>query len=169
MVNPGSAFITFRRPGVSAQEAAKINELFVDKRKLKVELVSTIPKEHVKPLGERIVSKSNASAPKSAAAAKPATTNNTATRGGRGARGRGRGRRGRDSTARAKPKTAEELDAEMADYFETGVTGAEGAPAATNGAAQPAVTNGGDTGMDDEILVGHHLENRRVRRMLIGP
>jgi len=71
---------------------------------------------------------------------------------GRAARGRGRGR-GRNA-GRPKPKTADELDAEMADYWgPTGQPGVAGANTAanSNGAAQPAATNGsGDVGMDDE-------------------
>ena len=45
---------------------------------------------------------------------------------------------------RPKKKTAEELDAEMTDYF--------GGSAAANGTAQPATAAGGDTGMVDEVL-----------------
>lgn len=48
---------------------------------------------------------------------------------------------------RPKAKTAEELDAEMQDYFGSG----EAAAAPTNG-AQPAATNGTDTGMVDEVM-----------------
>lgn len=68
----------------------------------------------------------------------------TATR-GKGARGRGRGGR----NARPTKKTAEELDSEMADYWETGAN-ANGADATAT--AQPAAN--GDAAMDDEILVG---------------
>ena len=80
---------------------------------------------------------------------KPATsTKNGAARprGRRAARGRNAGR--------GKPKSVEELDAEMQDYYDTGANGASaGGDAATEtngGAVQPAT---GDTGMDDEILV----------------
>jgi THO complex subunit 4 len=48
---------------------------------------------------------------------------------------------------RPKAKTAEELDAEMQDYFGSG----EAATAPTNG-AQPAASNGADTGMVDEVM-----------------
>lgn len=68
---------------------------------------------------------------------KPATaTKNGATAGGR----RGRARKGKNPAQRKK--TAEELDAEMDDYF----VGSENAPvdAAANGAAQPAA-NGDET------------------------
>lgn len=66
--------------------------------------------------------------PKSAAAA--ATTNSKATRGRPAKRG------GR--TGRGKPKTADELDAEMTDYFVP----------KTNGAAAET----GDATMDDQIM-----------------
>ncbi|KAL9032362.1 MAG: hypothetical protein Q9214_008000, partial [Letrouitia sp. 1 TL-2023] len=98
----------------------------------------------VKTLGDRIN-------PKQATAAKPAT-NGARTRGGRAARGRG-GRRGRNA-GRGKPKTADELDAEMVDYFDT--TNATG-DAALNG-AQPMATGGDDLGMD-EISVSFTMQN----------
>ncbi len=67
---------------------------------------------------------------------------------GRG-RTKGRGaKRGRNA-GRPKAKTADELDAEMTDYFGEPViaTAATDGAAATNGAA--ATTNGGEIGMDD--------------------
>lgn len=67
-----------------------------------------------------------------------------------GASTRGKGRAGRKPrNPRPAKKTAEELDSEMADYWETGA--ATGAETAATGAAQPA-TNG-DATMDEEILV----------------
>ena len=65
----------------------------------------------------------------------------------RGVNTRGRGERGgrRGSKAgRGKPKTAQELDAEMTDYFDAG-TGAD--TSAMNGSA-PATNGGEDLGMD---------------------
>lgn len=88
-------------------------------------------------------------APKPATAAK-AATDSSATR-GRGTRGRGTGRRGRNA-GRSKPKTADELDAEMADYFDPSATNGAVTDGATNGATQPAATLE-DAGMD-EISVG---------------
>lgn len=70
------------------------------------------------------------------------------TRGaGRGVRGaRGRVRRGRNA-GRPKPKTADQLDAEMTDYFTGGpAPNGEAAPA-TNGTAPAAAANE-DIGMD---------------------
>jgi hypothetical protein len=78
------------------------------------------------------------------------TASSVGARGGRAgrARGRGRGRNGR-----GKPKTAEELDAEMVDYFDAVATnGNATGDAGATGGAQPAAANG-DTGMDEDILV----------------
>ena len=91
------------------------------------------------------------SQPKSAAA-KPKPATDTKAKAGAGRRGRGTGRRGRGGArvgGRTK-KTAEELDAEMVDYFQA----PDGSAGATNGAA-PA---NGDTNMDDDVLV--RLPNR---------
>ena len=79
--------------------------------------------------------------PKSAAP-KPATSG-TATRGGRT---RGRGRRGRNA-GRPKAKTADELDAEMVDYFDANATNGTAGAEATNGATAPAAN--GDAGMEE--------------------
>lgn len=66
------------------------------------------------------------------------------------ARGRTKGRgakRGRNA-GRPKAKTADELDAEMTDYFGEPVNGTAATDgAATNGAAPAA--NSGELGMDD--------------------
>lgn len=76
------------------------------------------------------------------AAAKPATE-----RGASDGRARGRGaRRGRNA-GRPKAKTADELDTEMADYFEKPAAGT--ADGTTNGAGPTA--NGGDEINMDEI------------------
>jgi THO complex subunit 4 len=75
------------------------------------------------------------------------TKNNTA-----GSGTRGKGTRGAKKTTkgngRPAKKTAEELDSEMADYWESGANNG-GDAATTNGAAQPAT---GDANMDEEIL-----------------
>ena len=85
---------------------------------------------------------------KEAGAAK-ATTNGDSTRGS----GRERGRAGRGRNAgRRKPKTADELDAEMVDYFDpSAANGTDGSTTANGG--QPAVNGGGNLEMD-EISVG---------------
>src|SRR5690606_6259077 len=86
---------------------------------------------------------------KQAAKPKPATsTPKSATNSARGRQSK-RGGRGGRSGGRPKPKTAEELDAEMADYWDGGSAPSAGAVAA---AAAPAAATGGEA-MDD-ILVG---------------
>lgn len=83
--------------------------------------------------------------PKSAAAApKPAAAAGGATKAA-GRAGRKAGRAGRP-----KPKTVEELDAEMSEYFDPNAV----APAAnTNGAPAPAAAPAtGDATMEDEIM-----------------
>ena len=89
------------------------------------------------------------------------------TRGGAAAAAaRGRGaRRGRNA-GRARPKTAEELDAEMTDYFVGGAPGASAADgAATNGALVPAA--GGDDMGVDEISVRRSCRSSRSTVRLI--
>ncbi len=90
-----------------------------------------------KPLGQRI-SQPKAQ-PKSAATVKPKA--GAAAPAGKGAKKPLR--RGRNN--RPAKKTAEELDSDMVDYFET-------AKNETANAAAPATTNGGDAPMEDEIL-----------------
>jgi THO complex subunit 4 len=68
-----------------------------------------------------------------------------------GARGNKRGARSGSGSGRGKPKTAEQLDQDMSDYFGGDSTNASGAGPA---AATTAATNGGDVGMDDTVLVG---------------
>lgn len=88
------------------------------------------------------------SKPKSAVKAqpKPATTAKPAGK-GTGRRG-GRPGRGRN-VGRGKPKTADELDAEMMDYFGTEGNGTAGdATMTTNGGAVQPGANG-DAGMDE--------------------
>jgi len=86
---------------------------------------------------------------------KPATADKASAGAGRG--GRKRGGRGRGAAAaggRTKPKTAEELDAEMADYWgtENGPgAGTADATMANGGAVQPAATNG-ETVMEDDVI-----------------
>ena len=67
-------------------------------------------------------------------------------------------KRGKNAT-RSKPKTAEELDADMTDYFTTngGTTTMTDANGTTNGNAQPAAAGGEDLGMD-EISVSSSVE-----------
>ncbi|EER40904.1 RNA binding domain-containing protein [Histoplasma capsulatum var. duboisii H88] len=131
----GIASITFVRPDTAAKAAKELNGLLIDKRPIKIEVVldasraPTVPA--VKPLTERV------------AQPKPQPKPVSATKASAGSR-RSRNRRGRN-VGRPKPKSIAELDAEMEDYFPSSNT----APAATNGAAQPAAAGGEDLGMDE--------------------
>ena len=84
--------------------------------------------------------------PKPVTSAKPSTRGTTTREGGRG-RGIKRGR----NAGRAKAKTADELDAEMSDYFgATGANGTTGNDAAlVNGTNQPIGNGETDLGMDE--------------------
>lgn len=99
----------------------------------------------IKALGDRIAK------PKPAAKAQP----KSAGTGAAPAEGAGRGRNKRKGkSGKPKTKTAEELDAEMVDYFApeaTGVTG-EANSAAPSGAAPAAAVQGGEAMVEDEIM-----------------
>ncbi len=92
------------------------------------------------------------SQPKSAATTK--ATANAANSNASGGRAGRRGRGGRARNSRPAKKTAEELDSEMADYFDNGGAVTTETGVATNGVAQSA-TNG-DV-MEDEVLVSYHV------------
>lgn len=144
----GIAQIIFVKPETAGKAAKDLNGLLVDKRPMKIEVIvdasraPELPK--AKSLGERVAPKAQ---PKSATATK--ATSATAVRGGRAARGRGAAKRGRNA-GRPKAKTAEELDADMMDYFGDNANGAgaEGNAPTANGTAQPTA-NGEDLGMDE--------------------
>ncbi|RPA88000.1 RNA-binding domain-containing protein [Ascobolus immersus RN42] len=135
----GVATIVFQKPGDGKKAFESHNGVLVDKRPMKVELVV---EAKAPGLEDRIgpINNKPAPAPKKA---KPAPATST--------RGRGQGaRRGRGAKpAGRKPKTAEELDAEMADYFND----VSGAPATTGTEAAPAPqpANGGDANMDEVL------------------
>jgi len=101
-----------------------------------------------KGLGDRIAQ------PKPAQKAQPKPATETKVKAAKATKARGK--RGRNA-GRGKPKTAEELDAEMVDYFDNGANGPAAAGGdtamATNGGAVQAAAAGGETAMvEDEIL-----------------
>jgi len=135
------------RPAHAATAAQKYNGVEVDKRPMKVELVvdPTVPTSFADRIG----------APKQINAARPAANNkpkpvtkNTTPRGAKGRRG---GRNSRTGNPRGKKPTAEELDADMADYFVSGNSGAATINTTAPTAVTTSVTNG-DVGMDDDVL-----------------
>ncbi|RDI85665.1 hypothetical protein Vi05172_g4358 [Venturia inaequalis] len=150
----GIATLTFAKPAAATQAAKELDGLKVDQRVMKIEVIvgaKDVPSPPApKSLKDRVVRPKVAEKDKP----KPANTDKAGT-GAASTRGR-KPRRGRGAAAaggRAKPKTAEELDAEMADYWggETG-TGTADAPMANGGAVQPAATNGGEAVMEDDVI-----------------
>ncbi|KAJ5546131.1 mRNA export protein mlo3 [Penicillium frequentans] len=137
----GIASIIFAKADTAAKAAKELNGLLVDGRAMKIEVVYDASHAPVvpapKPLNERIAAQKQKSKPKPATANKTANTKTAATR-GRGGRGRNPGR--------GKPKSIEELDAEMVDYFAGGESAPAGNSAPVNGAA-PQANGGEDLGM----------------------
>ncbi|KAI4131033.1 MAG: hypothetical protein LQ338_001446 [Usnochroma carphineum] len=148
----GTVTIIFSKPDSAAKALKTLNGVQVDKRPMKIEVVLDAAKAVAaapsKGLSDRIT---RGKGPKPATA-EESEANGNATRGQGRSRGRG-ARRGRNA-GRGKPKTADELDAEMVDYFDTtnanGAVsqGTDAAVATTNGTAQP-VANLEDAGMDE--------------------
>ena len=185
-ISRGIATIIFLKPGTASEAAVKLNGLLVDKRPMKVSTCfsnhtcdlnlprsrsfltplvlppSNQPRESViasrktNP-SELLAPRSNASSrkakaqPKQAAATK-ATDGAARGRGGRVKRGRNAGR--------PKAKTADELDAEMTDYF--GATNGTDAGAATTNGAAAAAAGGDDLGMDEVSVCFHFLSNSSI-------
>lgn len=137
----GIATITFSRADSATKAVNQLNGVLVDLKPMRIEVILDARRAAALPppkgLSERIAQPK--AQPKSAVPTKAAGA------GTRGKTTRGRGRGGRSS--RPTKKTAEELDSEMADYWETGAN-ANGADAGTT--APPAAN--GDAAMDDEIL-----------------
>ncbi|EED13018.1 RNA annealing protein Yra1, putative [Talaromyces stipitatus ATCC 10500] len=132
-VSRGIASIVFSKPDTAAKAAKELNGTLVDGRPMKVEVV--VDATHApqvaapKPLSERVT--------QAKAQPKPVTATKNAAAGGR--RGRARPRKPKNPTQRKK--TAEELDAEMEDYF----VGAENAPAGTTNTNGAAAATGDET------------------------
>ncbi|WYZ36580.1 hypothetical protein EsH8_II_000086 [Colletotrichum jinshuiense] len=146
-VSRGIANITFREPDGASKAFQKLNGLLVDNRPIKIEIVvgasqaaNVIPPS--KTLAERTAQPK--AQPKSAANDKrKANANKGPTTAGARDKKPRRARSGRPAK-----KTAEELDSEMADYFESGA-----APATNENAAAPApAAANGDAPMEDEIM-----------------
>jgi len=146
----GIADIIFLSSDAAAKAAKDLNGMLVDKRPMKIEVVvdaRSVPEPAAaKSLADRVAANPKAQ-PKSATTVKKANAKD-------GAKGRAVGKPGkpkRARNARPKQKTAEELDAEMTDYWGGNNPSAAGAPAeaaVTNGSA-PAAATGDD--MVDEI------------------
>ncbi|KAK7413215.1 RNA-binding RNA annealing protein [Neonectria punicea] len=144
----GIANVIFHRADGASKAFQKLNGLLVDGRPIKIEIVvgaaqadKVIPA--VKTLAER-TSQPKAQ-PKSAAANKH---NAKVTKGGPAQAGASN-KKPRGRSARPAKKTAEELDSEMADYFDASAAAAAGAATTENTAAAPAAAAAGDATMDE--------------------
>ncbi|KAL1839607.1 hypothetical protein VTJ49DRAFT_1310 [Mycothermus thermophilus] len=142
-VSRGIAHVTFQHADGASKAFQTLNGLLIDNKPVKVEVVvasaDLIPQP--KPLAQRIVQPK--AQPKSAATVKQ--NGATAKAGAAATKGAKKPRRGRSH--RPVKKTAEELDSEMADYFDN----ANAADANANAAA-PAAAAGGDAAMDEDVL-----------------
>ncbi|KAK4101515.1 hypothetical protein N658DRAFT_471418 [Parathielavia hyrcaniae] len=142
-VSRGIAHVTFHHADGASKAFSTLNGLLIDSKPVKVEVVVSsaelIPQP--KPLSQRIVQPK--AQPKSAATVKQ---NGAGAKGGAAA---GKGAKKPAKRARSNrlvKKTAEELDSEMADYF-------DGANAEnTTNAAAPAAAAGGDAPMEEDVL-----------------
>ncbi|KAL6244207.1 RNA-binding RNA annealing protein [Rhinocladiella similis] len=146
----GIADIQFISSDAAAKAAKDLNGMLVDKRPMKIELVvdaRSVPTAPAKSLADRVAANPKAQ-PKSATAVKKDTKDGAKGRAGKPARKR------TARSARPKPKTAEELDAEMTDYWGGNNPSAVSGPAETagiNGNTAPAATAADDA--MDEISV----------------
>ncbi|KAI6799689.1 hypothetical protein KC361_g2742 [Hortaea werneckii] len=144
----GEATIIFGKPDSAARAQKEYNNVGVDGRPMRIELVggSAAAPEAAKAISERIAKpKSAAKENQKNTAAKKDDPKSAANGAANGKNTRGKKKSGR--AGRPKPKTADELDAEMADYFGTeGTNGAVPANgvAPANGAAQPAPATDGE-------------------------
>ncbi|KAG6360620.1 hypothetical protein INS49_011684 [Diaporthe citri] len=139
----GIANVVFHHSDGASKAYQKLNGLLIDNRPIRVEVVVTGELVPTPPTLSQRVSQPKAT-PKSAAADKASGKGAKPAAGGRGGAAGKRGRGGRAKSARPTKKTADELDAEMADYFDGAKSGGD--------ATATAVTNGGDAAMEDEVL-----------------
>jgi THO complex subunit 4 len=148
----GLATIVFARTDGAAKAAKELNGLKVDGRPMKIEVIvdasrapaPTAPKS----LGDRIQKPAEKAKPKPATAAPRNAAGKEGAKNGRARRG-GKGEASAGRVGRPKPKTTEELDAEMADYF---VNGAGSDAALANGGAVHPAAAGGDVGMEEDVV-----------------
>lgn len=157
----GIANVVFHASDGASKAYQKLNGLLIDNRPIRVSkkewcsvsgLLLTNSQVEVVVTGELVpapptlsqrVSQPKAT-PKSAATDKASGKGAKPASGARGGAAGKRGRAGRPKNARPTKKTADELDAEMADYFDSAKSGGD--------ANAAAATNGGDAAMEDEVL-----------------
>ncbi|KAL8397045.1 hypothetical protein RB594_003949 [Gaeumannomyces avenae] len=151
-VSRGIATIIFAQADAASKAFQELNGILIDQRPIKVEVVVSTADQIPAPrtLSQRITHNQPKAQPKSAASDKRGAktgVNGAAADGAKGTKKAAANPR-RAKNARPTKKTAEELDSEMADYFQGGESnGAEG----TNTAAPVAAANG-DAAMEEDIL-----------------
>lgn len=141
-VSRGIVTITFSQADSAAKAFKELNGILIDNRPVKVEVVvanaALIPPP--KTLNQRV------SQPKPQP--KSAATNKHGGNAPKGAAATAKGtKKPRGRSSRPTKKTAEELDSEMADYFDNAASG----NTAANPTAAPAAA-AGDAAMEDEIM-----------------
>ncbi|ROW10688.1 hypothetical protein VPNG_05162 [Cytospora leucostoma] len=142
-VSRGIANVVFHQSDGARKAYQKLNGILVDNRPIKVEVVVTGDAVPEPPsLSQRITQPKLKAQPKSAATDKSSGKGAKPASGTKGAPAK-RGRAARPKNARPTKKTADELDAEMADYFDA---------AKANGEAPAAAAQSADAPMEDEIM-----------------
>ncbi|KAF2842377.1 hypothetical protein M501DRAFT_410103 [Patellaria atrata CBS 101060] len=142
----GVSTIIFAKATLAAEAAKTLDGVKVDGRPMKIEVILSA-KDAPAPQAPKTLAERIQAPKKDKAQPKPATVTKSTGK----TRGKSKATRGRN-TGRGKPKTAEELDAEMQDYF-VDTTGDPNTGMATdNSGGNIQGTNGGDTGMEDEII-----------------
>ena len=147
------AVVTFVQQDLAAKALTTMDGLKIDNKPIRVEAL--VDAEHApappppKTLTDRVSKpKTEKEKPKPATAAPKNAADKKNIRG----RGRGRGRGGRNNSTRVKPKTADELDQEMTDYWNNGQPApvADTSMGTNGGPVQPAPAA---DAMEDEIMV----------------
>ncbi|KAL8365211.1 hypothetical protein RB595_004151 [Gaeumannomyces hyphopodioides] len=151
-VSRGIATIIFAQADAASKAFQDLNGILIDQRPIKVEVVVSSADQIPAPktLSQRITHNQPKAQPKSAASDKRGSNvgvNGTAANGAKGTKKAAANPR-RAKNARPAKKTAEELDSEMADYFQGGENNATEAANTT----APAAAANGDAAMEEDIL-----------------
>ncbi|KAI0198750.1 hypothetical protein F4808DRAFT_250589 [Astrocystis sublimbata] len=150
-VSRGIATVTFHKSDGASKALKQLNGILIDGRPMKIEVIVSAANAASLPVPKTLTDRITQpkAQPKSAANDKKKDVGKVAA--GSGARGRKK-RPARSS--RPAKKTAEELDSEMADYFNSGDQTENG-----NGAV---ASTSADAAMDDEISVSLPVGSRLI-------
>ncbi|KAM0717217.1 hypothetical protein Q7P37_007069 [Cladosporium fusiforme] len=145
----GTATIIFSKPGSAEKAARELNGVKVDNRAMRIEVVvgakSLSAAAAPKSLSDRVAKPKNAAQEKNKGAAAKGPKVANGAEGAAAKTGRNQQKKKSGRVGKPKAKTAEELDAEMQDYFGSGETNGA-APAA---APQAAPATNDDANMDE--------------------